>query len=141
MPRELTDLTTEKDRRDWRWKFLGVLAETGCVVDACLAVRKSRWTVYSHRERFPKFRAKWDEAIIVSGEVLESIARKRAINPKDPGSTTLLIFLMKGANPGKYRETYRPAVEGPARSLAEIADEAEAARAAHIPESKPEGLK
>jgi hypothetical protein len=95
-------LTDKKD--DWRWVFLGVLAQTCCVSKACVASRVSRQTAYNHRKRFPKFRKKWDEAIEVGIEVLEAEVRYRALDRNDPASHILLMFLLKAHKPRVYRD-------------------------------------
>lgn len=72
---------------------------------ACEKARVSRVTAYKHRDRFPKFRAAWDEALEISIDLLETAARFRAFSgPLDPQSATLLIFLLKAHRPEKYRD-------------------------------------
>lgn len=102
MQHVLVDYSPQK--RDWRWVFLDTLAKTCCVSSACTAARVSRDTAYKHREKFPKFRRKWDEAIEVGVEVLEVYARHRALNPADPASHILTMFLLKAHKPHKYRD-------------------------------------
>lgn len=102
MSRPVTDLTPSK--HDWRWVFLKVLAQSCCVSEACVAAGISRVTAYKHRERFPKFRKKWDEAIEISVEALEVFARRRAFNLNDPSSHILTMFLLKAHKPHKYRD-------------------------------------
>jgi len=111
VPLQITDLRSAEDK-DWRWRFLAVLAETCCVTSACLAAGVSRQLAYDHRKRFPKFRRKWDESIEVAVEQLELSARRRALDKNDPGSTTLTIFLLKAHKPDVYRETVRQEVTG-----------------------------
>jgi hypothetical protein len=96
-------------RRDWRWTFLGVLAQTACVSSACLAAGVTRDTAYRHRERFPRFRAKWDEALEVSVELLEACARSRALDRSDRFGHVLLQFLLRAHRPEKYRDGARGA--------------------------------
>jgi len=107
----LTDLTT-KNARDWRWAFLEVLAKSSSVSAACLAAKVSRDTAYKHRERFPRFRAKWDEALAIATELLEAEVHARAFDRSDPSSATLAIFLLKAHKPEKYRDAYRPGQSG-----------------------------
>ena len=102
MTHVLEDLTPKK--KDWRWIFLQRLAETCSVTAACLKSGVSRDTAYRHREKFPKFRKKWDEAIEVGVELLEIHARHRALTPTDPASHVLLMFLLKAHKPHKYRD-------------------------------------
>lgn len=102
MSLEVTDVTPKK--HDWRWVFLKVLAQSCCVSEACVASGISRVTAYRHRERFPKFRKKWDEAIEIGVEALEVYARRRALNINDPASHVLTMFLLKAHKPQKYRD-------------------------------------
>lgn len=98
----LEDLTPKK--KDWRWIFLQRLAETCSVSAACLKAGVSRHTAYRHREKFPKFRKRWDEAIEMGVELLEITARNRALNRDDPASHILLMFLLKAHRPHQYRD-------------------------------------
>lgn len=61
--------------------------------------------MYALRDRDPKFREAWEDALEHGSDRLEDIAHRRARN----GSDTLLIFLLKARRPDKYRE--RSAVE------------------------------
>ena len=102
-----------------RWTtFLATLAETGNVKQSAKAARIDRVTVYRKRDRDPAFAAKWDEAARIGVELLEDEAQRRAYSGADKPvyhlgkridvvkdySDTLLIFLLKGAKPTKYRE-------------------------------------
>lgn len=98
----LEDLTPKK--QDWRWVFLNRLAETCSVTAACLKAGVERRTAYRHREKFPKFRKRWDEAIEMGVELLEINARNRALNRDDPASHILLMFLLKAHRPHQYRD-------------------------------------
>lgn len=75
-------------------------------------------TMYRLRESDPAFAAEWDQAKRIGAEALEDEARRRAHDGWDEPvhfqgqmvdtvrkfSDTLLIFLLKGAMPDKYRE-------------------------------------
>lgn len=89
-------------RRD---AFLHALSLRGCVRDACEAVGVGRRTVYEHRERDPEFAAAWEQALEDAADRLEAVAWERATAEKRP-SDTLLIFLLKGLRPWKYRDNY-----------------------------------
>jgi hypothetical protein len=91
-------------KKDWRWVFLEALAKTCCVSSACVAANVPRKTAYAHREKFPKFRRAWDEALEIGVEALEVYARHRAFNPADPASHILTMFLLKAHKPHKYRD-------------------------------------
>ncbi len=107
--------------------FLQDFAKTGNVSESCLNVGIGRRaTVYDWQELDDQFAAGWREAELVSTEVLEAEARRRAVTgvPRlkfdrgvavtDPStgepyveneySDTLLIFLLKARAPEKYRE-------------------------------------
>ena len=107
MSEYVTDVTPRK-KGDWRWKFLDYLSRSSCVNEACLAAGVNRRRVYRHRERFPKFRKAWDEALVIATEALEAEARLRAFDRSDPASATLMIFLLKAHKPDKYRESPKP---------------------------------
>ena len=98
MPKAITrsNRATKKD------KFLSALSESGIVGAACDIAGIGRRTVYEWRSVDDAFAAKGYEALQNAGERLEAEARKRAVN----GSDTLLIFLLKGIYPEKYRDRY-----------------------------------
>jgi hypothetical protein len=122
MPKDLTDLTPEQGG-DWRWAFLGMLARSASVSTACTAAGVSRDTAYRHRGRFPRFRAKWDEALEVSVDALAAEARLRAFDRNDPASARMLMFLLKAHRPEVYRDNYRPAVDYSDLDLTRLTDE------------------
>lgn len=122
MPKAITDITT-KSARDWRWKFLDALVKTSSVSAACLAVKVSRVKAYNHRNRFPKFREKWDEALEVSTEMLEAEIYARAYDRADPSSATLAIFLLKAHKPEKYRDVSRRSAETEDVDVTKLTDE------------------
>jgi hypothetical protein len=117
-----TRKTAKKDR--WRAPFLAALAATGNVSSAVVAADVSRAFVYAERQRDEAFAALWNAALDEAADALEFEARRRAVEGwEEPVfgslgqghgsgeigtvrkySDTLLIFLMKGANPEKYRE-------------------------------------
>lgn len=69
--------TPERQRR-----FLAVLADTGCVSEACEAVRKSPQSAYRLRRRADgaAFSRAWDQALMFASQRLTAIAFERAIN-------------------------------------------------------------
>lgn len=87
----------------WKPAFLSYLSLTGNVTRAAEAAGVERPVVYRARERDEAFAAAWDAAIEQSVDALEEEARKRALG----GSDTLLIFLLKGARPDRYRDNYK----------------------------------
>lgn len=100
-------------------RFAAELSETGQVKKACAAAGISRRTAFYWRKLDATFAAAWDEALKVAVTVLEDEALRRAqegnerpvFNAKGEQtgvvreySDTLAIFLLKAANPAKYRE-------------------------------------
>lgn len=95
-----------------------IRATGGNVSKACEAAGISRRTVYNWREEDLVFAAAWDEAVEFGTDELEEEARRRAFAGVDEPvfyqgeecgavrkySDTLLIFLLKGRKPDKYRE-------------------------------------
>lgn len=103
-------------------QFLQVLRETGGNVSrACAAIGVARQRVYEIRAKDEQFAQLWDEAIEHGTDELEEEARRRAFAGVDEPvfyqgeecgtvrkySDTLLIFLLKGRRPDKYRENVR----------------------------------
>lgn len=119
---------TSQKRRRARWEraFLASLALTGNVVEAAQAADVPRSVVYRARDLFPDFAQEWVDALDAAADVLETEARRRAVEgveePVYQGgklvgtvtkySDTLLIFLLNGARPGKYKTTVRQEVTG-----------------------------
>jgi hypothetical protein len=103
--------TPEKQRR-----FLKALTRTGCISDACRAVRISRETVRRHRNKWAEFDGKVTDALGLAAAELETIAWKRAtvgaeekvirdgkvVAIKVKPSDAMLKLLLQGANPKKY---------------------------------------
>ena len=109
---------TPKNARepDWRATFLGSLASTGVVLIACKAAGVSRMRAYRERKRSAAFAGRWDDALDGSADLLEAGARRQAMGHARPVyhrgaavgaveqySDRLLMFLLKGARPEKYR--------------------------------------
>jgi hypothetical protein len=108
--------------------FLKDFAQTGNVTESCANVGiDRRATVYDWQELDDQFAAGWREAELIATEVLETEARRRAVDGQrrlkfdkngqaliDPEterwyvenekSDTLLIFLLKARAPEKYRD-------------------------------------
>ncbi len=110
-----------------REQFLELLATNGNVTVTCDALNLRRQTVYEARAEDPDFAAAWDEAMEQAADHLEAEARRRAVDGWDEPvyylgrrvglvrkfSDTLLIFLMKGARPEKYRDRQQLEHTGP----------------------------
>lgn len=102
-------LTPKKSlTKDWKAVFLRVLAKDANVTAAAKAAGIVRRYAYDARESDPAFAAAWDSAREEAIDALEAIAMRRARTQSD----TLMIFLLKGNRPEKYRETVRTEVSG-----------------------------
>ncbi len=119
-------MTNRKDNRTARTDkkrtaFLISLIETGGNVSrACEVAGLARQRVYEWRTVDEQFALAWDEAVETGTEELEQEARRRAYSGVDEPvfyqgeacgtirkySDTLLIFLLKGRKPDKYRERF-----------------------------------
>ncbi len=88
-------------KRKWEKAFLIGLEQTGSVTTSAQTAKVSRFTVYGHRRDDPQFARLWDEALDIAADTLEDEARKRAFG----GSDVLLMFLLKGIRPQKWRES------------------------------------
>jgi hypothetical protein len=116
-------------RRNWKALFLKHLADCGNVRLAADAAGVSRTVAYDHRESDKGFAADWARAMDDAADALEAEARRRAVEglvqkkfTKDGSpvvdpetgkqyferaySDTLLVFLLKGARPEKFRDTH-----------------------------------
>lgn len=95
--------------------------------ESAQAARIGRTAVYEHRNQDPAFRAAWDEAVETACDALEAEAWRRAKDgvrkPVYQGgekvgevreySDTLLIFLLKGHRPERFRERVSTEISGP----------------------------
>ena len=84
-------------------KLLAKLSQGFSVSSACVAEKISRTAFYEWKRSDEAFAALVDDAIESGTDRLEDVALKRAVAPKD-ASDTLLIFLLKGRRPDKFRE-------------------------------------
>lgn len=116
-------------------KFLEQLRETGGNVSrACKAEGIGRTMAYAWRAADADFARAWDEAVEAGLDDLEQEARRRAYDGTlkpvfykggECGhireySDTLLIFMLKGGRPEKYRERFDVEIKG-AKDRAEAA--------------------
>src|SRR5215813_7063029 len=85
----------------WQQAFLLALENTSCVTEAAKAAGISTQTAYLHKRQDPAFAKQWEEALERSADSLVAEARKRAFN----GSDVLLMFLLKGLQPQRWRES------------------------------------
>lgn len=106
---------SRKRRKD---RFIDELAKSGNVTMSCHTIDAARSMVYRWRDEDSAFRAAWDEALEEATDLLEAEAHRRAYaGYEEPVfyqgaecglvrkySDTLLIFILKGLRPEKYRE-------------------------------------
>ena len=114
-------LVTAKKRQ----RFINALKVCGNVSEAARSAGVGRTALYAHRKADPAFAADWEAAAELGVEGLEDEARRRAHDGVDEPLTsakgliydadghpvtvrkysdTLLIFLLKGARPERYRD-------------------------------------
>lgn len=86
-------------------EFLTALRDMPNVSAACRLIGVANKTMYEHRKEDAEFAAAWDDAIKEGAENLEAIAMRRAMESHT--SDTLMIFLLKGLFPEKYRENVK----------------------------------
>ncbi|MEF2146203.1 MAG: hypothetical protein V3573_12225, partial [Desulfovibrionaceae bacterium] len=99
-----------------RERFLTLLAERGNVSYAARQAGLSRSRAYELRRDDMDFACAWDEALLESGDLLESEAVRRAVEGVEEPyyyqgeqrgtsrkySDQLLMFLLKARNPERY---------------------------------------
>lgn len=116
-----------RKKEEWQASFLAELARCGNVSASAVFAGVSRVFVYEVRAKDAEFAQAWDDALDQSADVMEQEAWRRAVEGVDKPvfgslgfrmgsgevgkvreySDTLLIFLLKGARPAKYREASR----------------------------------
>jgi hypothetical protein len=107
-----TKLTVKK-----RNAFLKALATCGNVSASCITVGTTRDAVYKLKKRDEKFAEAWEDAIQQGADELEEEARRRAMGWDEDRYTKegavylvnrhsdlLMIFLLKGLRPEKYKD-------------------------------------
>ena len=112
--------------------FLAALAGTGNVTVACEKAGICRRAAYQWRSDQASFRTAWDDALESAADLLEEEARRRAADGWEENvykngelvgtirhySDVLLIFLLKGIRPYKYRERIQLDINGLDQELA-----------------------
>ena len=93
-------------RKPWRNVFLEAYRKTGIVTVSAKAAGVVPQAVSMAMKRNPEFKAEVDAAGEEAADYLEAAAVQRATREADP-SDTLLIFLLKGRRPAKFRDNYR----------------------------------
>jgi hypothetical protein len=101
-----------------RSAFIDALRQCGNVQEACESSGVPRRTAYNWRDADADFAAAWEGAVEEAADRMEREAFRRAVEGTNKPvyqqgrqvgeireySDTLLIFLLKGAKPEKYRE-------------------------------------
>lgn len=114
--------------------MLAALSETGNVSKAAQAAKVNRPSHYEWIKSDPAYADAVADAMDAAADKLEEEARRRAHDGFDEPvyyqgevcgtvrkySDTLLIFLLKGARPDKYRERTSITVEDPVKALAKL---------------------
>lgn len=129
-------MTTRVQSGQLKKAFLAAYRDTGNIRLACEAAGvKRRATVYEWQEHDAEFSAAFKQAQAEAVEALEAEAHRRAVLGWDepviaPGrgivgsvrkfSDTLLIFLLKGAAPEKYRDRLDMRHSGQMQTLADL---------------------
>jgi hypothetical protein len=104
----------------WKQIFIEELARSGNVLLSSRKAGVSRTAVYKARKDDPAFADNWDDAMDEAVDLLEAVARGRAVNGIDKPvyrggvqvgtireySDTLLIFLLKAHRPERFRDSY-----------------------------------
>jgi hypothetical protein len=104
----------------WKRIFIEELARSGNVLLSSRKAGVNRATVYVARKDDPAFADQWDDAIDEAVDLLEAVARGRAVNGTEKPvyrggvqvgtireySDTLLMFLLKAHRPERFRDSY-----------------------------------
>lgn len=139
--------------------FLAALGLTGNITRAAILSDINKCSHYRWVKEDPGYQARFDEAMEEACDHLETEARRRAVEGVDEPvyhegmcidtvkkySDTLLIFLLKGARPKKYKDRFMQIEHSGTISLATALTEAtkiitdrEARMAKAIAESEPQ---
>jgi hypothetical protein len=115
-----------KPTKKKRAEFLELLADTGIVSKATKALNLDRRRMYELRDEDPEFREAWDQALETAADTIEAEARRRAFDGVDEPvfyqgeevaivkrySDNLLMFLLKGNRPDKFKERFAGELTG-----------------------------
>lgn len=110
--------------------FLLILSQGNSITAAARAIGVSRQAIYNYRDHDAAFKRAWDNAIEEGLDTLEDEAIKRAKKSSD----LLLMFLLKGGRPDKFKDrvdinvNWRVELEraglDPAKALADMVENA-----------------
>lgn len=131
------NLLQQQAKQERQAAFLRIFQETGIISTACDAIGIDRSTYYLWMEMDSDFAFRSNQAREIAIERMEDEARKRAMIgvTREEGvyfqgaridvkkiteySDTLLIFLLKGARPDKYRDRF---IQDPAGTAVKVVD-------------------
>lgn len=100
---------------------LAAFVVSGNVTQAMQAAGRDRTAWYRWRKEDEDFDSAAHHAEEAAADYLEAVARYRAIHGSQP-SDVLLIFLLKGLRPGKYRDNSRVELSGPNNGPIQLED-------------------
>lgn len=112
-----------KEKKD---EICKAILETGNVSTACVMCGVSRTAAYAHKNEDKEFSDLWEESLDMSIDLMEAEARRRAVEGvlepvfyqgQECGlirkySDTLLMFLLKGNKPDKFRDNQHVTLAG-----------------------------
>ena len=112
---------------DWKTLFLEALEKTGMVGRSAVSAGVLHTTACHEKKKDAEFARAWEDALDKATVLLEDEARRRATEGVDEPvfyqgdecgairrySDTLLIFMLKGLRPEKYRERISQELSGP----------------------------
>ena len=130
--------TSQRAGAVWESAFLRILRREGNVSASCRAAKINRSAVYKHRDSDPAFAVLWDEALEEASDRLEKEAWRRAtkgtrkpiyyqgkrVGYEREYSDTLLLALLKGNRPDKFRERIQQELSGKDGGPIEVKDDA-----------------
>lgn len=96
-------IETHRTPKGWKDVFLADLRKHGNVRHAAKMAKVGRVTAYSAKKKSKTFAAQWEDALEEACDILEKVARDRAMDQSD----RLLEFLLKAHRPEKYRERHQ----------------------------------
>ena len=102
--------------------FLDIYPEAFTITEACKKSGINRTTFYYWLDHDPQFVQDMEVAKKSAVDLLEAEARRRAVK----GSDTLLIFLLKGAAPDKYKDRVEQKINADVnikKEISELSDE------------------
>jgi hypothetical protein len=127
MPRTIAHTVDKRSLKKRKSDFLKAMEETASVRRACMKAKIPRRTVYEWRGKDEEFEKDFQNSRIIAADALEDEAVRRAfegyLKPVYQGgnkvgtirefSDTLLVMLLKGNLPEKYKDRFSGELSGP----------------------------